>query len=33
MQAASVRRMEEIVDGRPEEAAAVLKSWLNQDHP
>ena len=31
MQAASVRRMAEIVDNRPREAAAVLKSWLNED--
>ncbi len=32
MQAASVRRMAAIVDSRPREAAAVLKSWLG-DRP
>lgn len=32
MQAASIRRMAAIVDRRPREAAAVLKSWLG-DRP
>jgi len=32
MEAAVLRRMQAIVDDRPREAAAVLRSWLNEDH-